>query len=57
METAWDAGLVVVAAAGNLGPGKESITSPGSSRKIITVGASDDERKEEFFKSFRDMNV
>ena len=32
VETAWDAGLVVVAAAGNLGPGKESITSPGSSR-------------------------
>ena len=28
VETAWDAGLVVVAAAGNLGPGKESITSP-----------------------------
>ena len=53
VETAWDAGLVVVAAAGNLGPGKESITSPGSSRKIITVGASDDERKEEFFKRSR----
>lgn len=53
VEAAWDAGLVVVAAAGNLGPGAESITSPGSSRKIITVGASDDERKEEFFKRSR----
>ena len=53
VETAWDAGLVVVAAAGNLGPEKESITSPGSSRKIITVGASDDEQKEEFFKRSR----
>ena len=53
METAWDAGLVVVAAAGNLGPEKESITSPGSSRKIITVGASDDEQKEESFKKSR----
>ena len=49
VETAWDAGLVVVAAAGNLGPGKESITSPGSSRKIITVGASDDERNRRIF--------
>ena len=41
MEEAWDKGLVVVAAAGNMGPGKGSITAPGSSRKIITVGSSD----------------
>ena len=39
----WDAGLVVVAAAGNEGPNPMSITAPGISRKIITVGASDDE--------------
>lgn len=38
----WDAGLVVVAAAGNEGPTPMSITAPGISRKIITVGASDD---------------
>ena len=34
VEDVWDAGLVVVAAAGNMGPGRCSITAPGSSRKI-----------------------
>lgn len=38
----WDAGIVVVAAAGNNGPQPQSIGSPGNSRKVITVGASDD---------------
>ncbi|MBO5197281.1 MAG: S8 family peptidase [Lachnospiraceae bacterium] len=42
VDSAWDAGLVVVAAAGNNGPDSGSISIPGSSRKIITVGASDD---------------
>lgn len=37
----WDEGLIVVTAAGNLGPGKGTITAPGSSHKVITVGASD----------------
>lgn len=41
VEEAWDSGLVVVAAAGNQGPGQGSITAPGSSKKIITVGSSD----------------
>lgn len=41
VERAWDAGFVVVAAAGNMGPGQGSVTAPGSSRKIITVGSSD----------------
>lgn len=41
VEEAWDRGLVVVAAAGNMGPGRGSITAPGCSRKIITVGSSD----------------
>lgn len=41
VERAWDTGLIVVAAAGNMGPGEGSITAPGSSRKIITVGSSD----------------
>ena len=41
VEDAWDSGLVVVAAAGNQGPGQGSITAPGSSKKIITVGSSD----------------
>lgn len=34
-------GLVVIAAAGNLGPWRGSVTAPGSSKKVITVGASD----------------
>ena len=41
VETLWDMGIVVVAAAGNLGPREGSITIPGASQKIITVGASD----------------
>lgn len=35
----WDSGIVVVAAAGNNGPQKQSISAPGNSRKIITVGS------------------
>jgi len=42
VEAVWDAGIVVVAAAGNAGPGPSTITSPGASAKIITVGAADD---------------
>ncbi len=34
----WDLGLVVVASAGNKGPESYSISAPGNSRKIITVG-------------------
>lgn len=37
----WSAGLIVLTAAGNHGPGPYSIGAPGNSRKIITVGASD----------------
>lgn len=42
VEHAWDCGLLVIAAAGNNGPEKGSITVPGVSRKIITVGTYDD---------------
>lgn len=42
VNAAWDDGLVVVVAAGNNGPGKMTITTPGISRKVITVGCSDD---------------
>ncbi len=42
MEQAWDAGLVVVVAAGNMGPSAGSVTIPGTSKKVITVGAFDD---------------
>lgn len=41
VDLLWSMGLVVVAAAGNLGPAPGSITIPGVSRKIITVGSSD----------------
>lgn len=39
VEYAWGKGIVVVAAAGNNGPKTETITIPGISRKIITVGS------------------
>ncbi len=42
VEEAWGDGLVVVVAAGNEGPGARSVTSPGISKKVITVGSSDD---------------
>lgn len=42
VDAAWDAGLIVVVAAGNNGPGRYTITTPGISRKVITVGCSDD---------------
>lgn len=42
VEDAWDAGIVVVVAAGNMGPLPQTITAPGNSRKVITVGSSDD---------------
>lgn len=42
VDAAWDAGLVVVVAAGNNGPRQRTITTPGISRKVITVGCSDD---------------
>lgn len=44
VDQLWDAGLVVVAAAGNDGPAAGSVTTPGNSRKVITVGCSDDFR-------------
>ncbi|HEY0737900.1 MAG TPA: S8 family peptidase [Herpetosiphonaceae bacterium] len=36
---AWQAGIVVVAAAGNEGPGAGTITAPGNVPYVITVGA------------------
>ena len=44
VNAAWDCGLVVIVAAGNNGPRKMSVTSPGISRKVITVGSSDDDK-------------
>ncbi|MEE8402574.1 MAG: S8 family serine peptidase, partial [Candidatus Hydrothermarchaeaceae archaeon] len=42
VDAAVDAGVVVVIAAGNEGPGTGTTASPGTGRKVITVGASDD---------------
>ena len=43
VEALWDQGVVVVAAAGNLGTGGAlTIKSPGNSRKIVTVGSLTD---------------
>jgi serine protease AprX len=44
VNAAWDAGIITLVAAGNDGPKSKSITSPGISRKVITVGASDDQK-------------
>ena len=41
VEQLWCEGVVVVTAAGNQGPRPGSITAPGSSKKVITVGSSD----------------
>lgn len=41
-EKAWDEGILVVVAAGNEGPGEGSISTPGISPKVLTVGAIDD---------------
>lgn len=42
VDEVWDSGIVVVVAAGNNGPRPMSIGAPGISRKVITVGAMDD---------------
>ncbi len=44
-ESLWQAGIVVVAAAGNSGPKTHTIKSPGVSNRIITVGGLDDHRE------------
>ena len=44
VNAAWDNGITVIVAAGNNGPRRMSVTSPGISRKVITVGSSDDDK-------------
>lgn len=39
VERLWDMGLTVVVSAGNYGPEKGTVAVPGTSRKVITVGA------------------
>lgn len=45
VEEMWENGLIVMVAGGNNGPKKRSITVPGNSKKVITVGSSDDDVK------------
>lgn len=42
VDDIWKRGIMVVAAAGNNGPKDNTITIPGISRKILTVGSCDD---------------
>ncbi len=42
VEKMWDSGIIVTIAAGNDGPKKYTINSPAISKKVITIGASDD---------------
>lgn len=42
LELLWEEGVTIVTAAGNNGPKENTITVPGVSRKVITVGSSDD---------------
>lgn len=49
VERLWDAGLIVIAAAGNYGPKAGTVTTPGTSRKIITVGSSNDQEESDTF--------
>ncbi|MBU5424781.1 S8 family peptidase [Tissierella pigra] len=44
VDMAIKAGLIVVVAAGNSGPEKGTILSPGINKNVITVGATDDKR-------------
>ncbi|RMG99200.1 MAG: hypothetical protein D6706_05840 [Chloroflexi bacterium] len=44
VEAAWANGIVVVAAAGNSGPGAESVTVPGNDPYVITVGSVNSNR-------------
>lgn len=43
LEGLWDENVVVVTAAGNNGPKEGTVTVPGISKKVITVGACDDD--------------
>lgn len=49
IDNAVSKGVVAVIAAGNSGPSEQTISSPGTARKAITVGATD---KQDFIASF-----
>ncbi len=41
VDSLWDMGITVITSAGNNGPEYHTITTPGISRKVITVGTGD----------------
>ncbi|MDO8668855.1 MAG: S8 family serine peptidase [Candidatus Buchananbacteria bacterium] len=51
IDTAVNAGVVAAVAAGNWGPGENTIASPGNARNAITVGAIDKSSKMAYFSS------
>src|SRR5207248_9726699 len=42
VERVWDAGIVVVVSASNLGPDPGTVTKPGDDPLVVTAGALDD---------------
>ena len=42
VEEVWNQGIMVITASGNNGPKENSVTIPGISRKVLTVGSWDD---------------
>ncbi|MBI3927565.1 MAG: S8 family peptidase [Armatimonadetes bacterium] len=56
VKAAHDAGIVVMAAAGNDGPDRKTICAPGDSPFVVTVGAADDsntaDRADDFVAEF-----
>lgn len=51
VDAAWDKKIVMCIAAGNAGPASSTVGTPGCSRKVITVGASDKVDQIAFFSS------
>ncbi|MHA1264317.1 MAG: S8 family peptidase [Candidatus Helarchaeota archaeon] len=51
VDAAVDQGIVMCIAAGNAGPGSSTVGSPGCAKKVITVGASDDNDNIAWFSS------
>lgn len=50
IDQLWEEGVTVIAAAGNNGPSHFTVTVPGISRKVITVGACDDDSADKEFR-------
>lgn len=47
VDELWEQGVMIITAAGNHGPKNFTVTIPGISRRVVTVGACDDEKPEE----------